>query len=259
MLDLTLKNKLSGTGLLCGTHTGLNNAVLTEIMSGVGYDYLWIDTEHAAVDYNELVQMIGNAWTSGTPPLVRVTMDDRNHVKKVLEMGPAGIIFPMIDTAEEADKAIKTTLYPPDGVRGFGPQRAVRYGLDSEMEYLKTANTALCRLIQIESPEGIRNLPEMVKNPWIDGFIIGPCDLSCRAGCPGEVYGETVADLVRQAAKIVNASGKRLGVSMGPITPEQIKHWLNLGITMISTGNDYSFVLNGARKNLELLRENFKK
>ena len=254
MIDLTLKNKLAGKDILFGTHTGLNNAVLTEIMAGVGYDYLWIDTEHAAVDYKELVQMIGNSWNAGTPPLVRVTMDDRNHIKKVLEMGPAGIIFPMIDTPEEAERAVKYTLYPPDGVRGFGPQRAVRYGLDDEFEFLKAANSALCRLVQIESPEAVENLPEMVKNPWIDGFIIGPCDLSCRAGCTGEVYGEKVAQLVRRAAEVVTSAGKRLGVSMGSVTPEQRQHWLDLGITMISTGNDYTYVLRGAQRNLEILR-----
>ena len=254
MINTILKEKLAQPGILCGTHTGLNNAVLTEIMAGVGYDYLWIDTEHAPVDYAELLQMVGNAWNAGTPPIVRVTMGDRNHTKRVLEMGVAGIIFPMIDTVEQLDEAIKYTLYPPDGLRGFGPQRAVRYGLDSEMEYLKQANDALCRFVQIESPEGVENLPEMVKNKWVDAFIIGPCDLSCRAGCPGDIYGETVTNLIRRASETVRAAGKRLGLSIGAIQPEKMQHWRDLGLTMISTGNDYTFVLKGAQKNLELLR-----
>ena len=254
MIDSSLKKKLAEPGLLFGTHTGLNSAVAVEIMAGVGYDYLWIDTEHAAVDYAELVQMIGSSWHAGTPPLVRVTMNDRNHVKKVLEMGPAGIIFPMIDNAQQAAEAMQTTLYPPDGVRGFGPQRAVRYGLDSELEYLKCANRSLCRFVQLESPESISNLPEIIKNPWIDGFIIGPFDLSCRAGRPGEIYGETVAGLVRRAADVIKPSGKRLGLSLGTITGEALQHWLELGVTMISTGNDYSFILNGAKNNLALLK-----
>ena len=254
MINTILKEKLAQPGILCGTHTGLNNAVLTEIMAGVGYDYLWIDTEHAPVDYAELLQMVGNAWNAGTPPIVRVTMGDRNHTKRVLEMGVAGIIFPMIDTVEQLDEAIKYTLYPPDGLRGFGPQRAVRYGLDSEMEYLQQANDALCRFVQIESPEGVENLPEMMKNKWVDAFIIGPCDLSCRAGCPGDIYGETVTNLIRRASETVRAAGKRLGLSIGAIQPEKMQHWRDLGLTMISTGNDYTFVLKGAQKNLELLR-----
>ena len=254
MINAILKEKLAQPGILCGTHTGLNNAVLTEIMAGVGYDYLWIDTEHAPVDYAELLQMVGNAWNAGTPPIVRVTMGDRNHTKRVLEMGVAGIIFPMIDTVEQLDEAIKYTLYPPDGLRGFGPQRAVRYGLDSEMEYLQQANDALCRFVQIESPEGVENLPEMVKNKWVDAFIIGPCDLSCRAGCPGDIYGETVTNLIRRASETVRTAGKRLGLSIGAIQPEKMQHWRDLGLTMISTGNDYTFVLKGAQKNLELLR-----
>ena len=255
MIDLTLKKKLAGSGMLCGTHTGLNNAVLAEIMAGVGYDYLWIDTEHAPVDCAELLQMIGNAWNAGTPPLVRVTMGDPNHLKHVLEMGPAGVIFPMINTAEEAERAIRYTLYPPEGIRGFGPQRAVHYGLDSESEYLREANGALCRLVQIESPEAVENLPEMLKNPWIDAFIIGPCDLSCRAGVPGDVYGEKVTALIRRASEAVRAAGKRLGLSIGAVSPEHLRHWRELGISMISTGNDYGFVLEGAHRNLAALRE----
>ena len=254
MLNLTLKEKLAQKNFLCGTHTGSNSPVFAEILAGVGYDYLWIDTEHAPVDYGELVQMIGNSWNAGTPPLVRVTMGDRNHVKHVLEMGPAGVIFPMIDTAEQAEEAIRYTLYPPDGVRGFGPLRAVRYGLDDELEYLAKANTALCRLIQLETPEAIANLPEMLKNPWIDAFIIGPCDLSCRAGVPGDVYGNKVTALVRQAAALVSQAGKRLGLSLGAMTSEQLQHWKSLGISMISTGNDLSFVLKSARENLNFLR-----
>ena len=255
MINRVLKEKLAAEGVICGTHTGLNNAVLTEIMAGVGYDYLWIDTEHAPVDYAELLQMVGNAWNAGTPPIVRVTMNDRNHVKHVLEMGVAGIIFPMVDDAEQLDESIKYTLYPPDGLRGFGPQRAVRYGLDSELEYLKEANSALCRFAQIESPEGVDNLPKMVKNPWIDAFIIGPCDLSLRAGCPGDIYGETVTALIRRASETVRAAGKRLGLSLGVAEPDKFQHWRDLGVTMISTGNDYTFVLNGAKNNLSALRK----
>jgi len=254
MIDWRLKEKLKGKDILYGTHTGLNNAVITEILSGLGYDYLWIDTEHAAVDYAELVQMIGNAWNAGTPPLVRLNIGDRNHSKRVMEMGPAGIIFPMVDTAEQANESIKFTLYPPDGFRGFGPQRAVRYGLDNDMEYLQHANEALCRFIQLESPEAVDNLPAMLKNPWIDGFIIGPVDLSCRAGCPGDVYSEKVTSLVRMAADIVLPAGRRFGLSLGALTPEGRQHWLDLGINMISIGNDYTFVLQGARQNLEFLR-----
>jgi len=255
MIDRTLKDKMKSREILFGTHTGLNNAVIAEILSGLGYDYLWIDTEHAAMDYAELVQMIGNAWNAGTPPIVRLNIGDRNHSKRVLEMGPAGIIFPMVDSAAQADESIRYTLYPPAGLRGFGPQRAVRYGLDSEMEYLRCANELLCRFIQIESPEAVDALPDMVKNPWIDGFIIGPVDLSCRAGCPGDVYGAKVTELVRKAADVVLSAGRRFGLSLGAITPEGRKHWLDLGINMISIGNEISFILDGARQNLELLRQ----
>ena len=255
MIDLTLKNKLPGEALLCGTHTGLNDAILTEIMAGVGYDYLWIDTEHAPVDYAQLLQMVGNAWNAGTPPLVRVTMGERNHIKHVLEMGPAGIIFPMVNTAAEAADAIQYTLYPPDGIRGFGPQRAVRYGLDSESEYLKNANKALCRFVQIERKEAVDALDEILAVPGIDAFIIGPCDLSGSIGKLNRIYDEENIALVKETVRKVEAIGGTVGISIGALEEKEQRYWMELGCRMISAGADFDFAVRGAWENSRQMRK----
>ena len=207
---------------------------------------------------SDFIKVIVGLRRSGKTSLLKSIIEELKNRgikdENIIYISFESVEYKNIFTSEQLDEAIKYTLYPPDGLRGFGPQRAVRYGLDSEMEYLKQANDALCRFVQIESPEGVENLPEMVKNKWVDAFIIGPCDLSCRAGCPGDIYGETVTNLICRASEIVRAAGKRLGLSIGAIQPEKMQHWRDLGLTMISTGNDYTFVLKGAQKNLELLR-----
>ena len=206
-------------------------------MSCIGFDFIWIDTEHGAIDYAELVLMVANAWNGGSAPVVRVTMHDRNHVKKVLEIGPAGIIFPMLDTAEEVDTAIQSTLYPPEGNRGFGPLRAVRYGLDDDLEYLAKANQSLCRFIQQETAAAIENLPTFVHHPYIDGFIFGPCGLANSINCPGDLYNEKVLQLVRQAATLIQPTGKRIGVCLGGAAREQLQLWQSLGCSWFCLGN----------------------
>ena len=115
---------------MAGTHVSLSEPIITELIGNLGYDFIWVDTEHTAIDYHTLELLLMGARASGTQTLVRVPWNDAVLAKRVLEQGPDGIIFPMVNTAEEADRAMKSTLYPPEGNRGFGPIRATQYGLE---------------------------------------------------------------------------------------------------------------------------------
>lgn len=258
-LSLSLKEKVSRCENLIGTHVSLNDPVISEIFGSLGYDFIWIDTEHTAIDYKELEGHIAGALLGGTPPIVRVSMHDINHVKRVLEMGPAGVVFPMINTAEEAEQAMKYTLYPPKGVRGFGPRRAVRFGLDDIDQYIKNNEQLLCRLIQIETKTAVENLPEIIKNPYIDGYIFGPCDLSGSIGELNHVFGENNIALIKRAIDILKKENKSIGISTGSDDPNVVKFWHEMGINMISAGCDTSYLLNSALTNLKNARRIFAK
>lgn len=97
-------------------------------------------------------------------------------------MGPEGVIFPMVRSAEELKALLDMTLYPPHGTRGFGPIRAIGYGAMDAKEYVKKKSFDLCRFVQIEHIDMIDELEEIVKIPYIDGFIFGPNDLSGSLG-----------------------------------------------------------------------------
>ena len=125
-----LKEKLQDCEEIAGMHVSLGDACVSELLAGVGFDFLWIDTEHTAIDYQALQNHLIAARAGGTSTLVRIPENNKVLVKRVLEMGPTGIIFPMINTAEEAETAMKSCLYPPYGIRGYGPIRAVSYGQD---------------------------------------------------------------------------------------------------------------------------------
>lgn len=247
-----LKDKLNQD--LVGTHISMTDSIVSEIMGRLGYDFIWIDTEHSEMSYTNLRQHLTAVNAGGTPAIVRVSMNDYNHVKRVMEMGPDGILFPMINTPEEARAAMEFCMYPPQGRRGFGPLRAVSYGIDDMDAYIAEANAKTCRFVQIETATAVENLPEIVKNPYIDGYFFGPCDLSGSIGELNCVFGEKTQSLIRRAISIIKEAGKPVGVSTGSTDRKVTEFWHDLGINIISTGTDYDYIMRGARDNLATMR-----
>lgn len=249
-----LKEKVRACRPICGTHTAFNHPVIGTIFGSIGFDFVWIDTEHTAMSGDDLMNMISAVQSEGTPAIVRVPVNDLTHTKWTLEMGPDGIIFPTVNTAEEAKRAMNMCMYPPKGTRGFGPLRAVGYGQRNMDEYIAASNRELTRFIQIESRTAVENLPEIVKNPDVDGYIFGPCDLSGSIGELNQVFGENNLKWIKQAIHILKDNGKCIGVSTGSTDPEVISFWHELGVNMISSGVDYAYLRDGAASNLKTIR-----
>ena len=114
-----------------GTHCSSEDIGLYEMCGPLGYDYVWIDNEHAGLTVPIVRNGIVGTNAGGCAALVRIRCNDPALVKPILECGPDGIIFPMINCPDEAEKAVKSCLYPPMGTRGFGPLRAINYGINS--------------------------------------------------------------------------------------------------------------------------------
>jgi 4-hydroxy-2-oxoheptanedioate aldolase len=250
-----LKEKIKKKMRICGTHVHLSDPSICEIMGNVGFDYIWIDMEHTYIDYKTLFVHLNAAKAAGVPAVVRVPQDDLTATKKVLEMGVDGIIFPMIKNAEQANRLIGYTLYPPVGTRGFGPMRAIRYGLDDVNEYIHHSSLDICRFIQIENIEAVDHLPEIIQNTYIDGYIFGPYDLSGSVGELGNITGEKTINLIKKSIEILEPTGKAIGLSTGDTDIRMLKFWNDMGIHMISAGIDYGYILSGSMETLRKLRE----
>jgi 2-dehydro-3-deoxyglucarate aldolase/4-hydroxy-2-oxoheptanedioate aldolase len=251
----TLKEKLRDVDQVCGMHVSFSDPCISEMCAGLGYDFLWIDTEHTAIDYQTLVCHLMGAKAGGTDTLVRIPWNNLFLAKRVLEMGPTGIIIPTVNTPEELDQAMKITLYPPYGIRGFGPIRAVRYGLDDADRYIETSRDEMVRCVQIESRQAVKNLREMAANPYVDCFIFGPCDLSGSIGELNKVFEPNTSSLIDEAVAILKEAGKSVGVSTGSSDPEVIAYWHEKGINVISAGTDYLHMLEGAKKELDAIKK----
>ena len=250
-----LKIKLQNREPVAGTHVFLKDPCISEMFGALDYDCVWIDTEHTAMDLETVENHLRAVKAGGGESIVRVQWNDPIFVKRILEMGPTGILFPTINTPEELDLAVRSTLYPPEGIRGFGPMRAIRYGIDDSWDYTRRSNKELVRFSQIESYIAVENMAEMVKNPYVDCFIFGPNDLSASIGRLGEPYCQEVSDLIDEAIRIIGAAGKSIGVATGDWSEEVVGYWHNKGINCIFAGLDYLHLLKGAQEGLATLHK----
>jgi len=232
----------------------MGNYWIADIFGMSGIDYVWIDTEHSPLDYEELLQCLTVLKAHGTVVFVRTHIDDFNHTKRLLDMGIDGIIFPMVQDTQQAEKCLSYTYYPPKGIRGFGPNRALEYGRINAADYMKHEE-ALCRFVQIETPLAVENLESIVQNEDIDGFIIGPCDMAVSCGVLNNPWNEQAIAVIWKAIEILKKHGKYVGVSIGDTDRDTQKKWLDMGVDMISAGSDTDYVFKGIINNSRQLSE----
>ena len=243
-----LKQKILNGEKIIGTHINFSDPSVGRIAGLAGFDYIWIDTEHNYISFESLLSQIIAVRSTGTDVIVRVPQDDLTATKKVLEMGPDGIVFPMVRSAEEADRLISYTLYPPYGRRGFGPMNAVGYGAFDTLDFVANNHKTMCRFIQIEHVDAVKNLDEIMENEYIDGYIIGANDLSGSIGELCNTRGERTVALIKEAISKLKAKGKYVGLSTGDYSEENLLYWRDMGVDMISAGADFDFLTLGMKK-----------
>ncbi|MBO5007232.1 MAG: aldolase [Clostridia bacterium] len=249
-----LRKKIENKENLNGTYININDPCISKIVSRIGFDYIWIDMEHSYLSYENLLCHIQTIQACGIPVIVRAPQNDLTATKKILDMGVDGIIFPMVRNKKEADELISSTLYPPEGCRGFGPLNAVSYGIEDAYEYV-CDNKRICRFIQIEHKELVDELEEVIQNPYIDGYIFGANDLSGSVGELLNIFGEKTTELIKKSLDVLQKNYKYTGVLMGSSCPEDIKKWSDMGIHMISTGSDFLVLAEGMQHILKNMKK----
>lgn len=245
-----IKDKIAEGKPVIGSHVSLTDSVVSEIIGLAGFDFLWIDTEHSSIDKKDLLLHLISCREAGAAAFVRVPWNDPVLVKPVLEMGPDGIVFPFIRTAEDAKRAVSTCTYPPAGVRGFGPLRATKYGLIDTQQYIKESGDLIWKIMQIEHVEAVENLEEILAVEGVDSIVVGSNDLSGSIGLLGQTGHQEVKKLMDRIGETARKFTKPLGVSMG-YNLEAIKEWISRGISWIGVGGDCGFLMTSARNTLE--------
>jgi len=225
---------------------------VAELMARAGFDYLIIDMQHAPLSLDTVQQMLIVVSTSQTPTLVRVPSNDFTWIGQVLDLGPDGIIVPLVNSAEELRSAMRAAKYPPDGQRSWGPRRAGR--LDDGVEaYASNANADVLVIPQIETMEAAENLPHMLTEPGCEAVMIGPADL---AWSMGQTFNRTDDDFDRRVHGVLETCRSR-GVAFGHFTGsvEKSRYWTSVGAQLTTVGADFVFLMDGVNAALAALRE----
>lgn len=243
---------------LIGFQVNSTDVAASKIAGCAGYDFVWVDGEHSYLSYENILHHIITLQSTGTPVIVRVPEDDLTFTKKVMEMGPDGIIFPMIHNVEEAKRVMSYTLFPPYGDRGIGPNNAINYGVKNIHEYIKENTDSFCRFVQIERLELLAELDEIINVPFIDGFIFGPFDFLLSMGINGSIYSDEEAVKIKEITDRLHQAGKAVGLLISSYADWEIEHWKKLGIDFISAGSDYEFLKTNTPKNREVMEKIWK-
>ena len=204
-----LKKKLQDKELVIGTWMSLPSCAVAEIMALSGFDLVVIDLEHSVLSMAEAGDLIRVIDLAGSAPMVRVSSNDSVQIKRVLDAGAEGIIVPMITTVEEVRTAASSMFFPPDGNRGVGLGRAQKYGPGFN-KYFYESRERLILIAQIEHCDALPNLEKIFVSGLVDGYIVGPYDLSCSLGVPGDFeHPDMLAALtkIRESAKKYSVPG----------------------------------------------------
>lgn len=159
----------------------IGHSLMAETMAGLGFDALCVDMQHGTTELSSLLPLLQAVSQTDTSPVVRVAWNDPVAIMKSLDLGAYSIIVPMVNTAEDAARAVAACRYPPVGMRSWGPIRPAQYwGAD----YLARINEEVLVMAMIETKEGLDNLEAICATPGLDAVYIGPSDLSFALGLP---------------------------------------------------------------------------
>jgi 4-hydroxy-2-oxoheptanedioate aldolase len=216
---------------------------VAEAMGFCGFDFLVIDMEHSPLEIADTTSMLRAI--AGTPAqsLVRLAWNDQVLVKRVLDAGARSLMFPFVQSAEEARAAVSYTRYPPHGVRGVAAiHRGSQFG--QHKDYFKTANDEIAVVIQLETPTALERLAEIAAVPGVDSLFVGPGDLSAAMGRIGEVGHAEVQNLIAKAAGLAHAAGKPIGI-VGA-NPEMLARYAGYGYDWAAVGSDLALMTGRA-------------
>ena len=228
--------KLQAGQTCLGTCIGLSDPQVAEAL-GSKVDFLWIDLEHSALEFESVKCHLMALKGSDCAALVRVPWNDLVPIKRVLDIGADGIIVPMIRTAEDVRLAVSASRYPPEGIRGFGPLRPSDYGRIGAQEFCQHSNDSIITIVQIENADAVRNIDEILTVPGLSSIAFGPNDLANSMGYRGQPGHPEVVKTMEKGIGRAQQAGIPVGISTGS-NVDELCAWVDRGIQWLATSGD---------------------
>ena len=246
-----IKRRLRSGETLIGSVLSLPSPDVAEIVARGGFDWLWIDTEHAPTG-EEACQRILQAidpWCAG---LIRVAENRDFLIKRALETGCEGVIVPQVRSPDEAAAAVASCRYPPQGRRSVGAARAHAWGRAFH-EYLAAANEEICVVVQAEHADAVRNIDAIAAVPGLGAVMVGPYDLSASLGVPGRIDDPTVQEAIALVRDACRSRGVPVGIFAGDAA--RARRCRAQGFQLIGMGTDVAYLCSAVDEALAAYRE----
>ena len=222
-----------------------------ELMAHAGYDSLTVDLQHGPPDFKDTLKMMQAISTTQTVPLVRVPWNDPGLIMRLLDAGSYGVICPMVNTREDAERFVGACRYPPQGYRSFGPYRATLY---AGADYAEHADEEILTMAMIETREALENVDDIMSVPGLDAVFIGPADLGQSLG-EGPGMDRTEPALVEAIDAVLEAAvrnGLVTGIFTGSV--EYASRMVEKGFRFVTVLSDGRLLTAAARQTIEALK-----
>jgi 4-hydroxy-2-oxoheptanedioate aldolase len=251
MFENPVKKLLQGGQAAWGASLPDASDIIAKFTVNTGVDFLWVDLEHRPYEVDAVRWVPIICRQKGCACLVRVAGLDPLGIKKALDIGANCIMVPQVNTAEEARRAVEYAKYPPQGTRGVSPLWTFFMDVAWD-DYLPAANEETCVVVQIETPQGVRNLDEIAAVEGVDVVFAGPMDLSASLGHSGKIGHPDVQAFLADFPGRVSAHGKAAGITFGEFDP-CVKAYRQ-GYRFIAFGSVLGQGTRGLKADLEKLR-----
>jgi len=249
-----MKEKIVKRNVTLGSWITLAHPAIAEIMANAGFDWLTVDLEHSVITIREAEELIRVIELCGVTPLVRLSSNNSTQIKRVMDAGAHGIIVPMVNKEEDAVIAVESVKYPPQGTRGVGLARAQGYGTDFD-NYREWLESESIVIVQIEHIRAVDNMEAIITVAGVDGFIVGPYDLSGSLKVPGDFAHPSVIEAMQEIKRVAKRLNAAAGYHVVPPDPALVTQKIEEGYSLIAYGVDFLFLGEKCRAGLEAIRE----
>lgn len=243
-----LKLQLQRNEITFGVNVGIGNPEVSEALGKLGLDWINFDMQHTSLDTETVQAMIQAMSYSKTVPVVRVISNDLGLINRALDIGAHAVIVPLVNSREDSEKAVRSSMYPPKGMRSWGPRRPTL----RDPDYATTANDEILVMPQIETERALENLEEIVCTEGIDAAFVGPMDLSMSLGVFRQFDSPRFLKAIEKFVSTCNTHRVAPGL-LAPAGP--VERSIQQGFKLIAIGGDLAVLAGGVADLLKKARE----
>ncbi|GHB57589.1 HpcH/HpaI aldolase family protein [Persicitalea jodogahamensis] len=244
---MNFRQRLHTGEIMYGLTLTLGTPQIAEMIARLGFDWIWIETEHTTMNLDTVQAQLQAIAGNGTAAVVRVDCNDQTTIKRILDTGPDGVIIPSINSRAEAEEAVKFSKYPPLGERGIGLARAQGYGLDLG-GYVKSANDEVAVIFMIEHIRAVQDIDNILKVDGLDAVMVGSLDLAGSMNLHNDLANPLIELEVQKVLRACQRAGVPCGAFVGD--PSQAKTRIEQGFRLLTLGADVLLLAAGARNAL---------